>query len=86
MPCEQHSEILARIKQCENNIKELYGRITAAEITSGRFEEKLNNIKITLDTLVAKVNEIADKPGKRWESVIGTVIAAIVGLAIGKLF
>lgn len=86
MACEQHSEFVIRLKQCEDSIKELYARQTATEIASGRFEEKLNSIKSTLDMLVTKVNELAAKPAKRWESVVGTVIAAIIGIAIGKIF
>lgn len=86
MACEQHSEFAIRLKQCEDSIKELYTRQTATEIASGRFEEKLNGIKSTLDMLVTKVSELAAKPAKRWESVVGTVIAAVVGIAVGKLF
>ena len=42
-----------------------------------------------LDSLAKKVGELEAKPGKRWESivgqVIGLVVAALVGLILGKI-
>jgi predicted nuclease with TOPRIM domain len=82
MSCEQHSEIVNRVTQLENSVKELYLRMTTREIESGKVDEKLNNIKATLDNLVVKVGELADSPGKRWNTLI---TAITTGLATGIL-
>lgn len=80
--CEQHSEIVTRVTQLEASVKELYLRMTTREIDAGKVDEKLNNIKATLDNLVIKVGELADNPAKRWNTLITTLIT---GLAMGIL-
>jgi hypothetical protein len=73
------------IKSMQENIKELYTRVTALEIGSGRFDEKLNTIKNTLDELYKKVSELAAIPGKRWDTIITIIITAICSGAIGAV-
>lgn len=90
MSCEQHSEIVNRVTQLENSVKELYLRMTSREIDAGKVDEKLNNIKATLDNLVVKVSELADNPGKRLNTIITAIISSvttgIVGIIIGVVF
>lgn len=90
MSCEQHSEIVNRVNQLEASVKELYLRMTTREIDAGKVDEKLNNIKATLDNLVTKVTELADNPGKRLNTIITAVITSIttgiVGIIIGVVF
>lgn len=82
MSCDQHSEIVNRVTQLETSVKELYFRMTSREIDAGKVDEKLNNIKTTLDNLVTKVTELADNPGKRWNTF---VTATITGITTGIL-
>ena len=35
--------------------------------------------------LKSSVNEIKDKPAKRWETVVGSIITGIVGIFIGVI-
>jgi predicted nuclease with TOPRIM domain len=90
MSCEKHSELINRVEQLESSIKELYTRITTREIDAGRVDEKLNNIKNTLDNLVSKVSELADNPGKRLNTIITAIISSvttgIVGIILGFIF
>lgn len=90
MSCDQHSEIVNRVTQLENSVKELYLRMTSREIDAGKVDEKLNNIKATLDNLVVKVSELADNPGKRLNTIITAIISSvttgIVGIIIGVIF
>ena len=36
-----------------------------------------------VETLTGEVNEIREKPAKRWDAIIAALIAAIVGAGIG---
>lgn len=85
MSCEQHSEIVNRVTQLENSVKELYLRMTSREIDAGKVDEKLNNIKATLDNLVVKVSELADNPGKRWNTLITALTTGLVTGILGFL-
>lgn len=85
MSCDQHSEIVNRVTQLETSVKELYLRMTSREIDAGKVDEKLNNIKTTLDNLVIKVTELADNPGKRWNTLVTTVITGITTGILGFL-
>ncbi len=55
-----------------------------------RIETLLDSVKPQLDDHEARIRELEGKSGKRWDSlsltVISTLIAGIVGLAIGRLF
>lgn len=90
MSCDQHSEIVNRVTQLETSVKELYFRMTSREIDAGKVDEKLNNIKTTLDNLVTKVTELADNPGKRWNTLVTAIITGIttgiLGFLLSKLF
>lgn len=90
MSCGQHSEIVNRVTQLETSVKELYLRMTSREIDAGKVDEKLNNIKATLDNLVTKVTELADNPGKRLNTIITAIISSvttgIVGIILGFIF
>lgn len=85
MSCDQHSEIVNRVTQLETSVKELYLRMTSREIDAGKVDEKLNNIKATLDNLVTKVTELADNPGKRWNTLVTTIITGITTGILGFL-
>lgn len=85
MSCDQHSEIVNRVTQLETSVKELYFRMTSREIDAGKVDEKLNNIKTTLDNLVTKVTELADSPGKRWNTLATAIITGITTGILGFL-
>ena len=85
MSCGQHSEIVNRVTQLETSVKELFLRMNSREIDAGKVDEKLNNIKTTLDNLVIKVTELADNPGKRWNTLVTTVITGITTGILGFL-
>ena len=43
---------------------------------------KLDGMDEKLDGITEKVNTLADKPGKRWESLVGCVLSALAGAFI----
>ena len=40
----------------------------------------------TLTTLTRRVSDLEQKPGERWDKVIGAIIGAVVGVVIGMIF
>lgn len=85
-PCAKEN-VLERI---QNDIKELFTRITELEKTSGRFDEKLDNIKTSLEKLIIKVDVLANMPSKRWDTIVTVGLTALVsgtiGVVLSKLF
>lgn len=76
-------------------IKTLFGRMDNLE----KLTDSVNKLAISLERLTAKqeatekkvagiaddVDEIKDKPAKRWELVVGAIISALVGAGIALL-
>lgn len=88
--CEQ------RITKVEESTKSAHHRLDALE--SG--QKEIRDLALSVNTLAMsvkqlcedmtkvteRVNLIESMPGKRWEKLIWVVIAAAVGIAVGKLF
>ena len=85
-----------RLKELEDNQKEIYQRLTALEITIGVINTKLDNIKDSQRDLKDSIKEVQDsitklsaRPGQRWDSLVTTAVSSIVtGIIcffIGKL-
>ena len=79
------------LKELKQDLKELEGRILLIETSRQKTEfqyneimkalDKLNNI--TIPDLMKQVDELRNKPVKRYDQVITAIIGAIVG-AIGS--
>lgn len=63
--------------------KELYGRVGALESKVSGVDEKLRNIEDKIDALTEMVNNMRDKPTKRWESVVDKIILCAIGAIVG---
>lgn len=83
-------------KQNSASHERLFDRVGELERLEGIQGEQYKNILEKLDTLTSrhdalnkKLDELEAKPGKRWESIvgqiIGLVVAALVGLILGKI-
>lgn len=59
--------------------KQMFERIGALETSGAAVNAKLDSIDEKLDDLTVTVKALADKPAKRWESLIGYALSAIVG-------
>lgn len=73
-------------KQNGEDHKELRDRIGKVELTNAVQNERYDAILGKLDALTArhdalnqKLGELEAKPGKRWESLIGYAMSALVG-------
>lgn len=47
--------------------------------------EKLTTMNTNLDVLSHKVDELEDKPAKRWDGLVDKIIAVVAGAVIGAL-
>ena len=67
-----------RIKKLENEHEVLHQLATSVAVMA----EKLDNMTKSVNGLTAKVDEIENKPGKRWDSIVDKAIWAVLGAAI----
>jgi len=89
------NEIGAALARQEEQIKGLARRMDNLE----KLTESVNKLAISVERLTAQqaaaetqideltddVNELKDKPVKRWETVVAAVISALVGAGIALL-
>lgn len=87
---ELKSEFVEYKKEQSENRKLLYGRIEALETDRGRTEEQYKQIQKSIEDLgkqqkelVDALNDLKQKPAKRWDSVVSNGISAVVGGAVG---
>lgn len=59
--------------------RQMFERIGALEQSGAAVREKLDSMDKKLDGVAATVKALAEKPGKRWESLVGYAISAVVG-------
>lgn len=96
MDCKNECMNEHRFKRIEEDLKELqdknsrdhkefYQRIedTEKDMVESRGDRK--HMKDKLDKIDSNVEALIQKPGKRWESVIGYALSALVGAFIAYL-
>ena len=71
---EQIKTVFNQIAEVKGMAESVYKLATTVEVLA--LEQKTTNEKI--DKLTGEVDEIKEKPGKRWESVMMVVITAVV--------
>lgn len=59
--------------------KEFYSKLEASHTTVAVIEERLDQIREDTAEIKGSVQEINDKPGKRWEALIACIASAIAG-------
>lgn len=91
----ENNEMGEAIARHGEQIRTLFGRMDNLE----KLTDSVNKLAISLERLTAKqeatekkvvgiaddVDEIKDKPAKRWELVVGAIISALVGAGIALL-
>ena len=85
-----------RLTEVEDRSKSNERRITAIEKRQDDLEEltvtvkalaiKEENIESTVKEIKDDVKQLNDKPAKRWEQVVTTIISLILGAVIGFIF
>jgi predicted nucleic acid-binding Zn-ribbon protein len=70
-----------RIKKLESESAVLHQLATSVAVMA----EQLKTMNTSVSTLTNEVEELKDKPGKRWESVVSTVIVGLTTALLGFL-
>lgn len=64
-----------RIKKLEGENEVLHQLATSVAVMA----EQMKNINLNVSTLTGEVEELKEKPGKRWDGLVGNIIWAVVG-------
>lgn len=84
MPCEtcfherELDDIKNEIDRNRDDKRQIYNRLTSLERYSEKSKTDLEYIKNGIDGMTKKLELLQEKPGKRWEHVVTTVIAAVI--------
>lgn len=70
-----------RIKKLESESAVLHQLATSVAVMA----EQLKTMNTSVSTLTNEVEELKEKPGKRWESVVSTVIVGLATALLGFL-
>ena len=76
--CERNT---GRIKKLEEEHEALHQIATSVAVMA----EKMDSMNKSLTSMSAKVEDIENRPAKRWESMISTIIGTLVGAFVGWL-
>lgn len=70
-----------RIKKLEGEHEVLHQLATSVAVMA----EKMDSMNKSLNTMSAKVDEIENKPSKRWDSLVGNLISVLAGAFLAWL-
>lgn len=65
--------------------KDFYARLENSHTNVALIEERMNQIKADTEEIKESVQEIKDKPAKRWDGIVEKAIWAIVAAVIAFL-
>lgn len=96
MDCTKHEAVEARMKVIEDDIKDIFIRLRNQETSTVKTEEMAKSLKEQMEKLSVsidirfkdlgdKIDKLKDLPGKRWNSVVNAIIAAVIALTISYL-
>jgi hypothetical protein len=81
---EQSVDTLSiRLDKLERDNCELFNRTNSAAITLATVNEKLNSMLITLGELKSGMERLQQQPARRWESLLGALLSAMVAAGVG---
>ena len=76
--CERNT---GRIKKLEEEHEAIHQIATSVAVMA----EKMDSMNKSLTAMTTKVEDIENRPAKRWESVVSAVIGTLAGAFIGWL-
>ena len=82
----QMDGIEKRLTKFEQTTEDLRKTMGDLSISITKLTERLSNYETKMDEISANVNEIKEKPGKRWDGLVTAGLAAIVGALIAGYF
>lgn len=65
--------------------KEFYARLDASHTSVAVIEERLNQIKDDTEDIKTALQEVQDKPGRRWDGMVDKAIWAVCAAVIAWL-
>lgn len=65
--------------------KEFYARLDASHTSVAVIEERLNQIKDDTEDIKTALQEVRDKPGRRWDGMVDKAIWAVCAAVIAWL-
>ena len=71
-----------RIKKLEEESTVLHNLATSVAVMA----EQLKTMNASVDTLTNEVEELREKPGKRWDGLVDKIVWAVAAALIGYVF
>jgi chromosome segregation ATPase len=68
-----------------DNLEKLTESVNKLAISVERLTQQQATTETQVETLSDEMNEIRDKPAKRWDTVVTAIISALVGAGIALL-
>lgn len=65
-----------------DNLEKLTESVNKLAISVERLTAQQATTDTQIETLTGDVNELKDKPAKRWETVVAAIISALIGAGI----
>ena len=79
------SETSSRFERIEEDIKKLFTCTDNSNVWQGKYGEKIETIEKGIDKMTISIQELLNKPQRRWETVIASAISAVVGGGIAAI-
>ena len=70
---------MSAVEEIQRNLSDL---VSSVAVLAEQYRTISGDTKVIKDRLTT----IESKPGQRWDTLVGTIIAALVGLAVGYFF
>ena len=71
-----------RIKKLESENTVLHQLATSVAVMA----EQMKNMTASVTALTGEVEELKEKPAKRWDNLVEKIIAAVAGFIVGYIF
>lgn len=71
-----------RIKKLESENTVLHQLATSVAVMA----EQMKNMTASVTALTGEVEELKEKPAKRWDNLVEKIIAAVAGIIVGYIF
>lgn len=86
LECPYKQEIDALMRDSAKNTeqhREFYQKFNDSAVKIALAEERYTNLLSVMTEIKTSVNELKDKPNKRWETVVTCILTTIVGGLVG---
>lgn len=85
-PLEHRVEALERENEHNKEAhKDFYARLESSHTNVALIEERMGQIKADTEEIKTTVQELRDKPAKRWDGAMDKVICTVIGVIVGFL-